>query len=129
MTKDKTLSEIQMEIMRILWDSGEATVADVHKKLGESRELAPTTVATMLTRLEKRDLINHRTEGRQYFYFPQISEKEIRQSMVKELVSRVFRGDFKALVSHLVKEPEIDGEDLNAIKEIIKSQEKKRNKT
>lgn len=123
MQKDKSLSDTQMEIMRILWDSGEATVADVHRKLGESRELATTTVATMLTRLEKRELITHRTEGRQYFYSSKISEGEIRRSMVKDLVGRVFQGDVKALVNHLVRESEIDADDLEAIQSMIKSRE------
>ena len=68
MSKDKTLSDLQMQIMRIIWSSGEATASQVHQKLSSSRPLASTTVATLLSRLEKRGLLKHRTQSRQYYY-------------------------------------------------------------
>ena len=123
--KDITLSEQQMEIMRVLWRGGEATVQDVREALSKDKPLATTTVATMLSRLEKRGIIDHKTEERQYVYFPLVSENEVRRSMVKDLVSNVFRGDFAALMSHLVKESEIDPDDLESLKQMIDEQEKK----
>ncbi|MCB0263622.1 MAG: BlaI/MecI/CopY family transcriptional regulator [Calditrichia bacterium] len=123
--KDITLSEQQMEIMRVLWRGGEATVQDVREALSKDKPLATTTVATMLSRLEKRGIIDHKTDERQYVYFPLVSENEVRRSMVKDLVSNVFRGDFAALMSHLVKESEIDPDDLESLKQMIDEQEKK----
>lgn len=123
--KDITLSEQQMEIMRVLWRGGEATVQDVREALSKDKPLATTTVATMLSRLEKRGIIDHKTDDRQYVYFPLVSENEVRRSMVKDLVSNVFRGDFAALMSHLVKESEIDPDDLESLKQMIDEQEKK----
>ena len=125
MSKDVTLSELQMDIMRVLWQRGEATVAEVHQDLLAHRDLAPTTVATMLSRLEKRGLLDHRTEGRQNIYLPQVTEGEVRRGMVGDLVRQVFRGDFKALVSHLVKDNEISGDDLDAIRALIEDAEKR----
>lgn len=126
MKKDPTLSELQMAIMRVLWDSGEATVAEVQTVLQtQNRELAPTTVATMLSRLEKRSLLTHRTENRQYVYRPLVSEREVRRSMVRDLVGQLFQGDVKALVSHLVRESEIDETDLNELKKMIAEKEEK----
>lgn len=123
--KDITLSEQQMEIMRVLWRGGEATVQDVREALSKDKPLATTTVATMLSRLEKRGIIDHKTDDRQYVYFPLVSENEVRRSMVKDLVSNVFRGDFAALMNHLVKESEIDPDDLESLKQMIDEQEKK----
>ena len=123
--KDITLSEQQMEIMRVLWRGGEATVQDVREALSKDKPLATTTVATMLSRLEKRGIIDHKTDERQYVYFPLVSENEVRRSMVKDLVSNVFRGDFAALMSHLVKESEIDPDDLESLKQMIDEQEEK----
>ena len=115
-----------MEIMRVLWDSGEATVAEVQTALQEqNRELAPTTVATMLSRLEKRNLITHRTENRQYVYRALVSERDVRRSMVRDLIGQLFQGDVKALVSHLVRESEIDATDLNELKKMIAEKEEK----
>ena len=124
MQDDKHLSELQMDIMRILWKTGEAGVSAVHEALQGARDLAPTTVATLLTRLEKRGLITHRTEGRQYLYSANISEGEVRKSMVGDLIKRLFHGDSSALVSHLVKSSQISHDDLDLIKEMIESAEK-----
>lgn len=124
MPKDKTLSELQMAIMRVLWELQEASVSEVHNTLiQQNRELAPTTVSTMLSRLEKRGLISHRTESRQYIYSPLISETEVRRSMVRDLVGRLFQGDAAAMVSHLVQESDIADDDLENIKSLIDEKE------
>lgn len=124
MQDDKHLSDLQMDIMRVLWQSGEASVSTVHEALQKSRELAPTTVATLLSRLEKRGLITHRSEGRQYIYRATTSEGEIKRSMVGDLIKRLFHGDSSALVSHLVKSSRISADDLDTIKTLIQSAEK-----
>ena len=112
------LSEAQLAVMRAVWQAGEATVAEVHEALSE-RGLAPTTVATMLGRLEKRGLLSHRTEGRQYVYRATVAEDELRTHMVEELTDRVFAGDVAALVSQLLAEHEIDPGDLARVRRII----------
>lgn len=113
------LSELQLRVMRVLWTRGEATAAQVHADLQSQRDLAFTTVSTVLSRLEKRRLVDHRSEGRQYIYRALVSEKEVRQSMVADLVERVFRGDAAALVNHLISEAEIDDGDLAKVKSLI----------
>lgn len=75
------LSDLQISIMLILWQRKEATVAQIHSDLQNQRPLAMTTVATVLSRLERRGLIAHRSEGRQYIYRPLISENETRKSI------------------------------------------------
>ena len=62
------LGELQLHIMQALWDKGEATVADVLQALSDHSELAYTTVATMLRRMEARGLVTHRAEGRTFIY-------------------------------------------------------------
>lgn len=119
MSTEYQLSELQLQVMRVLWMRGEATAAEVHAELQEQRGLAFTTVATVLSRLEKRQLVDHRSEGRQYVYHALVSEKEVRQSMVADLVERVFRGDAAALVNHLITEAEIDAGDLAKVKSLI----------
>ena len=112
------LSELQLAVMRAVWDAGEATVAAVHEALAE-RGLAPTTVATLLNRLEKRGLLSHRTEGRQFVYRTLVEEEQLRATMVDELTDRVFAGDVAALVSQLLAEHEIDSGDLARVRRII----------
>jgi len=110
------LGELQHAIMTILWERGEASSADVHRALFAERRLAPTTIATMLRKMEDRELVTHRASGRQFLYAAQLTEKEVRRSAVKRVVDRLFEGDPMALVSHLVSEREIDQTELEQLK-------------
>ena len=101
------LGELQHAIMAVLWSRGEATTADVHEALRDARGLAFTTIATMLRKMEDKGIVAHRASGRQFVYRPTVTEELVRRSMVGELVERLFGGDPKALVAHLVSEHEI----------------------
>jgi BlaI family penicillinase repressor len=114
------LGDLQLAILRILWERGEASVSDVHEAL-EERGLAPTTIATMLVKLEKKGVVSHRAEGRRFIYAPQLSESEVRRSMVDELTSRLFLGRPSALVSHLLAEHEIDPAELAELRALVDS--------
>ncbi|MDH3746078.1 MAG: BlaI/MecI/CopY family transcriptional regulator [Acidobacteriota bacterium] len=103
------LGDLQLAIMRVLWQRGEASVNEVHGALLDERGLAPTTIATMLGKMEKKGVVDHTTEGRKFIYRATVSEHAVRRSMVGELTSRLFQGDSAALVSHLLSEHEIDG--------------------
>jgi predicted transcriptional regulator len=108
----QTLGDLQHAIMAVLWERGEATTADVHQALQAERGLALTTIATMLRKMEDKGVVAHRSAGRQFVYRPTVTQAEVRESMVGELVQRLFGGDARALVAHLVSEHEIDGADL-----------------
>lgn len=123
MTETHQLTDLQIAIMRILWDRGEATVSEIHEALLAERGLAPTTVATLLSRLEKRGVVKHQSPARQYVYYPAVSEPEVRRSMVADLTERLFDGDVTQLVSHLLAEREITAGDLEKVKELIASHE------
>ncbi|MFN9717340.1 MAG: BlaI/MecI/CopY family transcriptional regulator [Planctomycetota bacterium] len=112
----------QLDIMRLLWDHGEMTVADVQQGLNSDPIPAYSTVATVLGRLEKRGLINHRQEDRTYYYFATVSEA----SVVRQVVDRVFGGSTSALVSHLLGAEELSTKELERIKQLIRDYEKSR---
>lgn len=110
------LSELQIAVMRVLWERGEASTADVASVLDTQRGLKHTTVATLLTRLEKRALVEQRREGRQLMYRALISEPDVRRSMVAGLVGALFGGDANELVAHLVRESEFDPGDIERVR-------------
>ena len=120
---DLELTELQLDVMRVLWQAGEARVSDVHAALEPERGLALTTVATLLSRLEKAGLAARRPEGRHFVYRALVSEEEVRRSMVSGLADRLFRGDVTALVSHLLTEGEIAAGDLERVKRLIDSRQ------
>ncbi len=125
MGRSHHLADLQYAIMRVLWTDGEATVSRVQEALSNERGLALTTIATMLTKMEKKGVVSHRTEGRQFVYKPLISEKQVHRTMVAELTERLFQGDFKALVSHLLSEQEIDASELKRLKALIEERSSK----
>lgn len=108
MVSRHSLGELQHAIMKVLWSRGEAAVTDVHQALQDRRRLAPTTVATMLRKMEDKGVVAHRLLGRQFLYRPIVSESQVRRTMVGELLEQLFDGDSAALVAHLVSEHEID---------------------
>lgn len=115
-TRKTQLSELQLAVLRALWRRGEATTAEVVADLAAERDLAHTTVATLLTRLEKRGVVGQRRDGRTFVYSARMSEAEVQRSMVAGLVAALFAGDSSALVAHLVREDEVTPDDLAAIR-------------
>lgn len=117
-TGDIALSELQLDLMRVLW-RGEASVADVAAELARRRGLAHTTVATLLTRLGRRGLVEARKDGRQLVYRALVDESQVRRSMVGGLIQSLFRGDPQALLAHLVSENEVESGDLARIRALL----------
>jgi len=117
MSRQHHLGELQLAIMRVLWEHGEATVATVHQNLEEQRAL--TTIATMLSKMEKKGIVVHREEGRQFVYRTTVSEAEVQRTMVASLTEKLFEGDVTALVSHLLTSQEIDGTELERLQGMI----------
>ena len=125
MSNTKQLGDLQLAILRELWRLGEATVTDVHASLLSERGLAPTTIATMLKKMEARGLVTHRTDGRRFVYRPAVTEDTVTRSMVADLTQRLFNGKVTDLVSHLIEAHEIDDEELSELTTLIADAEKK----
>lgn len=114
---DIALSDLQIALMRVLWLRAEASVAEIAEVLAAERGLKYTTVATLLTRLERRGVVEQRREGRQLVYRALVSEPQVRRSMVADLVGSLFGGDARALVAHLVSEADIAPGDVERVRE------------
>jgi|CXWL01.1.fsa_nt_gi predicted transcriptional regulator len=115
------LGDLQLAIMRVLWDRQEASAAEVHEALAADRGLAPTTIATMLVKLEKKGAVAHRVDGRRFLYQPLVSEPVVRRSMLATLTERLFGGEVTALVAHLLAEHDIDRRELAELEALLAS--------
>src|SRR5256886_17452012 len=113
------LTELQLAIMRVIWDRSEATVQEIWEALHAERGLAQTTVATMLSRLERRGVVTRRAQARQYHYRAAVTEQEVQHSMVGELTERLFDGDVTALVQHLLSGEDVSPGDIAKIRRMI----------
>lgn len=123
---DYSLTELQLEIMAVLWERGEATVEAVRDALAPERDLAHTTVSTLLARLEKRAVVTRRKEGRSYVYEPAVEPERVQRSVVSEIgevADRLFAGDVADLVTALLSESDVDAEALARVKAMIEAKE------
>ncbi len=127
MTSKAQLTALQLSILRVLWDRGEARVPEVCADLKGPRSLAKNTVATVLSRLEKQGVVTHRTEGRQFVYSAVLDEQNAQDSMVVELAERAFEGDKTKMFAHLLGQSDVAPGDLERIKDMIEARERELN--
>ena len=119
MTDKHQLTELQTSILRLLWQRGEASVAEIWEELYPGRGLAQTTIATIVARLQRRGILARRNRDRQFVYRALVTEPDVQHSMVKELTERLFGGDVTALVSHLLSDRDMTPGDLARVREMI----------
>lgn len=123
MSRKHHLADLQMAIMRVLWDRGEATVAQVRESLAPERELAYTTVGTMLTKMEQKGQVTHRVEARVNVYRPSIKPDQVKRRMLTDLADRLFAGDVTDLVCCLLDGVDVSPDDLTELKRLIRRKE------
>jgi predicted transcriptional regulator len=113
------ITELQLAILRLLWERGEATVAELWEALHDERGLAQTTLATILSRLARRGVVAHRSQARQFVYRALVTEEEVQHSMVSELTASLFEGDVPALVNHLLTAQDVSPGDIARIRKML----------
>ncbi len=112
------LGDLQLRIMRVLWELDAATVSEVQRQLGRP-PLAYTTVATMLRKLEERGLVDHAEEGRKFLYRARVSMSEVTRSMTGDLVDRLFDGSLTDAVCHLLDSRSVSADELDRLERMI----------
>jgi len=115
------LTEQELEIMKIVWQRESATVRDVYETLRERRQIAYTTVMTMMRILERKGHLKVSRADRAYVYRPARPRQRVVGEMVREFVDRVFGGAAEPLVQHLVRDRHLTEEDLREIALQLKS--------
>jgi len=118
------LAELELELMKVIWDKGKATVQEVKDALKSKRPLAYTTILTMLSILERKKFLKHKKAGRAYVYYPAVSEKETRSSLVRDLINRVFRGSPELLLVSILEEEKVSPDELKRLREMVKKKRK-----
>lgn len=118
------LGELQLKIMKVLWERQEATVIEVHQAVGLAARLAFTTIATMLRKMEVRGLVRHRKDGRTFVYCANIAEDDVTRKMAGDLLDRLFEGSLTDMVSHLLTTREVSRQELNRLEKLIAERKK-----
>ena len=114
-----TLTPQELELMKLVWARGQATVRDVYEAMRGERRVAYTTVMTMLNVLEKKGHLRKKVAGRSFLYRPTRPQRQVIGGMVREFVERVFGGSAEPLLVHLVDE-RLSAQELDALARRIK---------
>jgi predicted transcriptional regulator len=118
--RTKTLTEQELEIMKIIWNLEQATVRDVYNALLAGRRIAYTTVMTMMNILEQKGHLKKSQVDRAFVYKPAHPKQQVIGSMVRDFVDRVFNGSAEPLLLHLVNDKKLTEKELNEIREIVR---------
>jgi predicted transcriptional regulator len=113
--RSPTLTEQELEIMKIVWERENATVRDVYEAILERRKVAYTTVMTMMKILEHKKYLKKTLADRAYVYRPAQPKGQVIGDMVRDFVNRVFNGSAEPLLLHLVEEHDLSPEELEEI--------------
>src|SRR5262249_11859140 len=119
--KSEQLTPLELEIMNVLWETGAANVGTVQQKL--ERDLAYTTVQTMLNILHRKGKVKRTLKERAYYYKPAVSRKQVVSQTVSDLVDRLFGGSAESLVMSLVETKHLDAEKLSRLNRLLEESE------
>lgn len=118
----KQLGELEAQVMGVVWDKGEATVQDVKDALAPERELAYTTVMTVMSRLTEKGLLIRHKEGRAYVYKPADSQEHVARSLLHSLIQRFYKGATVSAIAQLLEtEEDVNEAELDRLEELIQT--------
>lgn len=113
------LGATEMEVLNVVWELGEATVAQVQERILEQRKTAYTTIMTTMKNLAKKGYLQFRSEGVTYIYSPSKSAEEVRGGLLENLLDKVFQGSSVALVQTLVEQERLSDAEKQEIRALI----------
>ena len=113
------VGKLQLEILKVLWMQPESTVQEVQESVASKRPLAYTTIATMLKKMEGRGLVSHQKKGRVFKYCACVSQDEISESVVGDVLSSLFSNSLPSLVNHLLDNDKVSSHELDEIEKLI----------
>jgi predicted transcriptional regulator len=114
MAKMKQLTKAEEEVMQILWDMGEGIIKDILTQFKDKKP-AYNTVATVLKVLKKKEVVDHKSVGNTYVYYPLLSKEEYTSYQMKHLMKNYFGGSFTRLAAFFAKDNDMSLEELEAL--------------
>ena len=119
----KELTERELEVMHVFWNVRQATVAEIRDQLAAAgRDLAYTTVATLVRILSEKGFLKQINNERPFQYRPVRTYEEVSRSILGDLVERVFRGSREQLLLRLVEERKLSAKERNVLEAILRGE-------
>jgi BlaI family transcriptional regulator, penicillinase repressor len=120
------LGSLQTEALEVIWELGEATVAQVVEQIGRRRHVSYTTALVAVQKLEKKGWLTHRSEGRAYVYRPRRSKDAVGKTLLRDLLHGAFQGDPRLLLSSLLDEKSLSDAELRELRTLIEQRRRER---
>ncbi|MGM0589680.1 MAG: BlaI/MecI/CopY family transcriptional regulator [Bacteroidota bacterium] len=117
------LGETEMEVLQHVWELNSASVADVRERILKEREVAYTTIMTVMKNLTEKGYLKYRKEGVTYIYSPAQEPESVRFNLIKDMVKKVFKGSPMQLVQTLVQGEDLSEEEKREIRSMIDQME------
>jgi BlaI family penicillinase repressor len=114
------LGRMQLRIVQVLWNRGQATAREITDSLSVAEPIAHSTVQTLLRHLETKGAVGHKSDGRTFVFFPKLKEEKVKRTAARELLERVFGGSVGSLVAHLLREERLSRADIDELERLIK---------
>ena len=109
----------ELEILRVLWTEGPTSLSVLCDRLREQREVATTTVATMLRVMSEKGLVKRQGSGRGAQWSAAVTQKKTAKGMVSKLVDHVFDGSADLLAAHLIEGGQLSAKQLDELRQLI----------
>ena len=122
------LGELQRAVIEVVWELGEASVHQVREQISRKKKLAYTTVLTAMQKLEKAGWLRHRAEGKVYVYAPTRTREEAGVNSARKFIERMFDGDALLMFQHLMRQGELNDEELQGLRKMIDAKRKESKK-
>jgi len=116
-------TELELEILKILWRQGEGSVRQVREQLSGFRDLAHTSVMTMMGIMTVKGYLKRTKKSKGYIYKPRVSKEQTARKMLGDMVDRVFHGSTMAAMVHLLEIGDIDDKELTELQRLIRQKE------
>ncbi|MCB1582869.1 MAG: BlaI/MecI/CopY family transcriptional regulator [Xanthomonadales bacterium] len=111
--------------MQFFWRCSKASAPQVHEAINRDRNVTYSTVKTIIDRLEQKQALKRKDQqGRTIFYSAAISANKLRKPMLNNFIQKVFGGDKKQLINHLLNDEKLSAEDINYLQNLIDKQQK-----
>jgi BlaI family penicillinase repressor len=124
MSRTPKISESEWQIMRLLWEQSPLTANQIVEALSPARQWKDRTIRTLVNRLVEKDAVGYEKKGREYHYYPQVSEIECVRAESHSFLRRVYRGGMKPIFSAFMENEDLSPEDIADLRRILDKRER-----
>lgn len=125
MTNTTKPSNLELQILSILWEHGPLPVKDINEAMPDGKERAYTTVLTLLQSMEKKGLVTHTRDGNRHIYKAKHSRDKVLKPIMNSLVTNVFGGDPADAMQFLLGSESFSGDDIERLRGMLDDLEKR----